>query len=117
MIRPGLFKIQMVDRGAWVPAGICRPCPIEMPEDGDWQPIDRWSPLRAWIDVDLFGRPKWIGDPFWVWLKGTEIDFLDYQFTVDLRVHIMRNEPDAHDADPTKKVDINHMAPALPVEE
>lgn len=116
-MRPGLFKIQLIERGPWIPAGICRPCPIEMPADEPWQWIDRWPSLRAWIDVDLFGRPKWVEDPFRVWINGKPVTFEDYLFSVDLRVHIMRNEPDAHDADPHKSVDINTMAPALPPEE
>ncbi len=113
-IRPGLFRIRLIKRGPWIPAGICRPCPIEMYEDEPWQWLDRWPLLRAWIDVDAFGRPKTAADPDRVWIHGEEITFEDYQFHVDLRVHIIRNEPDAADADPTKAININHMDPQGP---
>jgi len=85
-----------------------------MPDDFDWQPIDRHHHLQARYDVDSFGNPKTECDPTWLWISGTEIPVSEYRYWADTRVHIQLNEPDAPDANPRQAVDINRMAPVGP---
>lgn len=99
----------------WLPAVIYRPCPIEMQRDGgDWQWVDRWPILEALRDADVFGRPKDLCDPYWVWLNGREISHSEFVYWLETRRHIKLYEPDAPDADPTKKIDLNKMRPIGP---
>lgn len=106
-IRPGYFKCQIVPRGAWVPAAIFRPCPIEFGEGGFVQPIDRFHPLQAARDADFRGRLKEACDPYWVWLNGTEIDVAEFQYWIATRVHVYLHEPGAVDANPRKAIDLS----------
>lgn len=113
-IRPGFFRVRFGKGFPWLPAIIFRPCPIEMPEDGDWVWLDRWPLLQGMRDANALGAFKEACDPYWVWLNGVEITKDECIYWIQVRVHIKLYEPDAPDADPRKKIDLNKAAPIGP---
>lgn len=113
-IRAGFFKLRLGKGTPLLPAAIWRPCPIEMPEDGAWQAIDRWTQLVAAYDSDSFGNWLTPCDPHFVWLRGKEIDYHECMYWLATRQHIRLHEPDAIDADPHKRIDLNIAPPIGP---
>lgn len=109
-----MFKCKLVKGAPWIPAIIFRPCPIEMFVDEPWNWYDRWPALQAARDVDSFGRFKEECDPYWVWTHGVEIDAKELRYWIETRQHIRLHEPDAADANPREKIDLNKMAPRGP---
>lgn len=112
--RAGFFKIQLVKGGAWVPAVIFRPCPIEMQSPRRWQWIDRWPALQAMRDADSFGGLRETCDPEQVWMYGCEIDQAEFRHWLKTRQHIRLHEPNAVDANPYRKIDLSRAAPIGP---